>query len=274
MCKPGHNRRGEVATSIALKVLIWAHSCGIACHRLVLKLKILRCGFFECRRRKGLTMKARLVSFTAVVLALLFAASAAHATMQDDVDRALSILQRFEEIPETAIPPAVMRDAKGVAIFTITKAGFVVSGRGGTGVVLARTEKGWSAPSAIGTGGIGVGFQAGVQVSECVIILNTPEAVKAFTQGSNFTLGANLSAAVGPVGRSAEAAVTPYAAVYTYSRSQGIFAGVSLEGAVLATRYEANEEYYNKPVYTADILEGKVTPPAGAQKLLDALTKY
>ena len=154
-------------------------------------------------------MKARLVSFTAVVLALLFAASAAHATMQDDVDRALSILQRFEEIPETAIPPAVMRDAKGVAIFTITKAGFVVSGRGGTGVVLARTENGWSAPSAIGTGGIGVGFQAGVQVSEYVIILNTPEAVKAFTQGSNFTLGANLSAAVGPVGRSAEAAVTP-----------------------------------------------------------------
>ncbi len=219
-------------------------------------------------------MKARLVSFTAVVLALLFAASAAHATMQDDVDRALSILQRFEEIPETAIPPAVMRDAKGVGIFTITKAGFIVSGRGGIGVVLARTEKGWSAPSAIGTGGIGVGFQAGVQVSEYVIILNTPEAVKAFTQGSNFTLGANLSAAVGPVGRSAEAAVTPYAAVYTYSRSQGIFAGVSLEGAVLATRYEANEEYYNKPVYTADILEGKVTPPAGAQKLLDALTKY
>lgn len=219
-------------------------------------------------------MKARLVAVTAVVFALLIVVSAAQATMQDDVDQALAILERFEAIPETAIPPAVMRDAKGVAIFTITKAGFVVSGRGGTGVVLARTESGWSAPSAIGTGGIGVGFQAGVQVSEHVIILNTPEAVKAFTQGSNFTLGANLSVAVGPVGRSAEAAVTPYAAVYTYSRSQGIFAGISLEGAVLATRYEANEEYYNKPVYTADILEGKVTPPAGAQKLIDALGKY
>lgn len=219
-------------------------------------------------------MKARLVAFIAVVCALFFVASAGHAAMQDDVDRALSILERFEAIPETAIPPAVMRDAKGVAIFTITKAGFVVSGRGGTGVVLARTENGWSAPSAIGTGGLGVGFQAGVQVSEHVIILNTLEAVKAFSQGSNFTLGANLSAAVGPVGRSAEAAVTPYAAVYTYSRSQGIFAGLSLEGAVLATRYEANEEYYNKPVYTADILEGKVAPPAGAQKLIEALAKY
>jgi len=219
-------------------------------------------------------MKARLVSCSSIVIALLLVVTAAHAAMQDDVDRALSILERFEAIPETSIPPAVMRDAKGVAIFTITKAGFVLSGRGGTGVVLARTEKGWSAPSAIGTGGIGVGFQAGIEVSEHVIILNTPEAVKAFSQGSNFTLGANLTVAAGPVGRSAEVAVAPYAAVYTYSRSQGIFAGISLEGTVLATRYEANEEYYGKPVYTADLLEGKITPPAGAQKLLDALAKY
>ncbi len=194
--------------------------------------------------------------------------------MQDDVDQALSIIERFGEIPETAIPPAVMRDAKGVAIFAMTKAGFVVSGRGGTGVVLARTPTGWSGPSAIGTGGVGVGFQAGVQVTEHVMILNTPEAIKAFTQGTNFTLGANLSVAVGPVGRSAEAGVAPKAAIYTYSRSQGIFAGVSLEGTAVATRYEANEEFYGKPVYPADILEGKITPPASAQKLLDALAKY
>jgi len=219
-------------------------------------------------------MKARLVSFAVIVFGVLLVASASHAAMQDDVERALNILERFEAIPENAIPPAVLRDAKGVAIFTMTKAGFVVSGRGGTGVVLARTENGWSAPSAIGAGGIGVGFQAGVEVAEHVIILNTPEAVRAFSQGSNFTLGANLSVAVGPVGRSAEAAITPYAAVYTYSRSQGIFAGVSLEGAMLATRYAANEEYYGKPVYAADLLEGKVTAPASAQKLIEALSKY
>lgn len=219
-------------------------------------------------------MKAKLFLFVVAVFALLFLASTTHATMQDDVDQALSIIERFGEIPETAIPPAVMRDAKGVAIFAMTKAGFVVSGRGGTGVVLARTATGWSGPSAIGTGGIGVGFQAGVQVTEHVIILNTPEAIKAFTQGTNFTLGANLSVAVGPVGRSAEAGVAPKAAIYTYSRSQGIFAGVSLEGTAVATRYEANEEFYGKPVYPADILEGKVKPPAGTQKLLDALAKY
>lgn len=220
------------------------------------------------------TMKTKLFSLTAAVFALFFVVPVGHAFVQDDVDRAVSILERFSEIPETAIPPAVMRDAKGVAILAVTKAGFVLSGRGGTGVVVARTESGWTGPSAIGTGGIGVGFQAGVQVSELVIILNTQEAVKAFTQGSNFTLGANLSIAVGPVGRSAEAGIAPYAAIYTYSRSQGIFAGVSLEGTVIATRYDANEEYYGKPVYPADILEGKVTPPAGARKLLEVLAKY
>lgn len=218
-------------------------------------------------------MKARLVSF-AIIFAAVFAASVGYTAMQDDVERATSILQRFEAIPENAIPSAVLRDAKGVAIFTMTKAGFLVSGRGGTGVVLARTENGWSAPSAIGTGGIGVGFQAGLEIAEHVIILNTPEAVRAFSQGSNFTLGANLGVAVGPVGRTAEAAIAPYAAVYTYSRSQGIFAGVSLEGAMLATRYQANEEYYGKPVFAADLLEGKVTPPASAQKLIEALSKY
>jgi lipid-binding SYLF domain-containing protein len=219
-------------------------------------------------------MKFRSIPFLLVLWTLSGAVSAAHADMQEDVDRAVSIIERFSEIPESAIPPAVMRDAKGVAILTVTKAGFVVSGRGGTGVVVARTPKGWSGPSAIGTGGLGVGFQAGVQVSEYVIILNTQEAVNAFAKGSNITLGGNLSAAIGPVGRSAEAAVAPQAAIYTYSRSQGIFAGVSLEGTVIATRYQTNEEYYGKAAFPSDILAGDIKAPAGARKLIDVLAKY
>lgn len=218
-------------------------------------------------------MKANFLFFAGLVT-LLLATSVAHADMQDDVDRAVSIIERFSEIPETAIPPAVLRDAKGVAILTMTKAGFILSGRGGTGVVVARTEKGWSGPSAIGTGGIGVGFQAGLQVSEYVIILNTQEAVNSFAKGNNVTLGGNVSAAIGPIGRSAEAAVAPQAAIYTYSRSQGLFAGVSLEGTVIATRYQQNEEYYGKPAFPSDIFTGDIKPPAGAQKLIDVLSKY
>jgi len=218
-------------------------------------------------------MKGKTLFITAL-FTLCFAASIAQADMQDDVDRAVSIIERFSEIPESVIPPAVLRDAKGVAILTVTKAGFILSGRGGTGVVVARTENGWSGPSAIGTGGLGLGFQAGVQVSEYVIILNTQEAVNAFAKGNNVTLGGNLSAAIGPIGRSAEAAVMPQAAIYTYSRSQGIFAGISLEGTVIATRYQQNEEYYGKAAFPNDIFAGSTKPPARAQKLLDVLAKY
>lgn len=219
-------------------------------------------------------MKTKMLFGLSLVWVLCLSASAAHANLQDDVEQAVSIIERFEEIPESAIPPRVLSDAKGLAILTVTKAGFIVSGRGGTGVVVARTDKGWSGPSAIGTGGLGVGFQAGVQVSEYVIVLNTQEAINAFSKGGNVTLGGNLSAAIGPIGRSAEAGVAPQAAIYTYSRSQGLFAGVSLEGTVIATRYEANEEFYGKPVFPADVLSGDVKPPAGAHKLLEVLSKY
>jgi lipid-binding SYLF domain-containing protein len=194
--------------------------------------------------------------------------------MQADVEQAAAILERFEAIPESAIPPAVMRAATGLAILTVTKAGFIGSVRGGTGVVVARTEKGWSGPSAIGTGGLGAGFQAGVEVSEFVIVLNTPAAVDAFAKGGNVTLGGNLGVAVGPVGRSAEAGVAVGAAMYTYSRSQGLFAGVSLEGTVVGTRVGLNSAYYGKPVAASEILDGSVQPPARAQALLSVLAKY
>jgi lipid-binding SYLF domain-containing protein len=194
--------------------------------------------------------------------------------MQADVDQAAAIIERFEAIPEKGIPPAVMRAARGVAILTVTKAGFIGSARGGTGVVVARTEKGWSGPSAIGTGGLGVGFQAGVEITEFVIVLNTPAAVDAFAKQGNVTLGGNLSVAAGPVGRAAEASVSLQSAVYTYSRTQGLFAGVSLEGTGVGTRDDVNAGYYGRSVTAAEILAGKVQEPAGAQKLRAVLSKY
>ena len=194
--------------------------------------------------------------------------------MQDDIDQATSILNSFQKIPERSIPYTILKTAKGLAIITITKAGFIVSGRGGTGVVLARGEGGWSGPSAIGTGGIGVGFQAGAQTSELIIVLNTPKAVQAFSKQGNVSLGADLSVAAGPVGRDVAADMLPQAAVYTYSRSQGLFAGISLEGTVIATRDDTNAAYYGRTVKAEDILAGRVKPPSGAQKLLEVLSNY
>ena len=219
-------------------------------------------------------MRGSILSMGAILLTACLFAAAAHADMQDDINQAVSVLERFQEIPESAIPEVIMREARGLAILTLTKAGFVFSGRGGSGIVVARTDKGWSGPSAIGAGGMGFGFQAGAQVSELVIVLNTPDAVVAFAKGGNVTLGGAMSLATGPVGRDLEGSMALGAVMYTYSRSQGLYAGVSLEGTVVYTRDEANAEFYGKPVQAKEILSGSVAPPAGAQKLLKFLSKY
>ncbi len=210
-----------------------------------------------------------LILMTTLGSSLTFAAG-----MQEDVNQATTIMERFQQLPEQSIPPQVLRDAKGLAILTVLKAGFVVSGRGGTGVVEARTKQGWSGPSAIGTGGAGFGPQIGAEVTEFVFVLNTDAAVQAFSRGGNVELGADLSVAAGPIGRSVEAGVTPMAAVYTYSRSQGLFAGASLEGTVIMARDEANDQYYGRPVTPEEILSGKVAAPAGAKTLRTVLAKY
>ncbi len=215
----------------------------------------------------------RSLASIAMLAAILEGVSSPVEAFQDDVNQAATIIERFQEIPESSIPQAVLRDAKGLAILTVIKAGFVFSGRGGSGVVVARTRKGWSGPSAIGTGGAGFGLQIGAQVTEFVIVLNTDAAVQAFSRGGNVTIGADVSAAAGPVGRTMEASVMPTAAVYTYSRSQGLFAGVSLEGTVIAARDGANAKYYGKRVSPSDILSGKVKPPPGAKRLLNVLRK-
>jgi SH3 domain-containing YSC84-like protein 1 len=194
--------------------------------------------------------------------------------LQDDVNQAATIIERFQAVPEKGIPQTVLKDARGVAILTVIKVGFGVSGRGGAGVVVARTAKGWSGPSGIGTGGAGFGLQIGAEVTEFVIILNTDAAVKAFAQDANVQLGGGLSVAAGPIGRNVEAGLLPVAAVYTYSRSQGLFAGISLEGTIIGTRNDTNAAYYGRAVSPGDILSGKVTPPARAERLRKVLAKY
>src|ERR671922_271851 len=207
-----------------------------------------------------------------LVFSVILGASPVYADMQDDVDQAATIIERFQAVPEKAIPQAVLKDARGLAIMTVIKAGFGISGRGGKGVVVARTKSGWSGPSAIGTGGAGFGFQIGAKVTEFVMILNTDAAVQAFSRDVNVTLGGDLSVAAGPIGRTAAAAITPVAAIYTYSRSQGLFAGISLQGAIIGTRNDTNAEYYGRRVTPEEILSGKVSPPPGATRLVQVLT--
>ena len=192
-------------------------------------------------------------------------------TEQEIVNADAGIIREFRHMPEQSIPATVLSHARGLAILKVLKVGFGVSGKGGEGVVVARTGDGWSGPSFIGTGGAGVGFQIGAEVTDFVFVLNNEDAVRAFSHGGNVKIGADASAAAGPVGRHAEADVMPVAAIYTYSRTKGLFAGVSLQGAVIVTQEDANRRYYGRPVTPAQILNGKVSPPAGAARLISAL---
>jgi SH3 domain-containing YSC84-like protein 1 len=204
---------------------------------------------------------------------LIFSLSlvAASATDQDTVDRSALTIREFRHMPEKGIPSRILSRARGLAVISVVKAGFIFSGKAGEGVVVARTGHGWSGPSFISTGGAGFGPQIGAEVTDFVILLNNERAVRAFAKGGNVTLGADASVAAGPVGRAAEADVTPRAAIYTYSKSKGLFIGASLEGAVIATRSGANAHYYGRPVTAYDILHGRVAPPAGVASLRAAL---
>ena len=208
-----------------------------------------------------------------LILCSLALATAGAMTPQEIVNQSAGIIRDFRHMPEQSIPETVLSEARGLAIIRVLKVGFGISGKGGQGVVVARTGNGWSGPSFIGTGGAGFGFQIGAQVTDFVIVLNTRDAVRAFSREGNVTIGADASAAAGPVGRDAQAGVTPTAALYTYSRSKGLFAGVSLEGAIIATQKDANREYYGRRVSARAILRGRVAPPGRAARLLDVLNR-
>lgn len=132
-----------------------------------------------------------------------------------------------------------------------------------------------SAPSAIGTVGGGFGGQIGFELTDFVFILNDSAAVKTFAQVGSITLGGNVSLAAGPVGRNAEAAgaasLKSVAGIFSYSKTKGLFAGVSLEGSVLIERRDANEKMYNRRVTARALLEGSVPVPSDAEPLMRVL---
>ncbi|KAI9894408.1 MAG: hypothetical protein M1814_003165 [Vezdaea aestivalis] len=178
--------------------------------------------------------------------------------------------------PDKVIPPSILENAKGLAIFTVLKFGFLGSVRGGSGLVIARLGDGtWSAPSAIGTVGGGFGGQIGFELTDFVFILNDAAAVRTFAQAGSVTLGGNVSIAAGPVGRNAEAAgaasLKGVSGVFAYSKTKGLFAGVSLEGSGLIERKDANEKLYGRRVTARELLGGNMPPPPAADMLLRVL---
>lgn len=202
-------------------------------------------------------------------------------SMQEEMYKATNTLRTFSKIgrlkPEQSIPEVVLQGAKGLAIFTVAKVGMVLTYKLGTGLIIARREDGnWSPPAAIGSCGLGWGLQVGGELIDFIVVLRSNKAVKAFSSRLHLSVGAGISASVGPLGRLAEADLRVgnggAASCYTYSSCQGAFVGVSFEGNIVGARLDANARFYGDTYLTPeDILFGTVPVPRAAAPLYGAL---
>jgi lipid-binding SYLF domain-containing protein len=198
----------------------------------------------------------------------------------EKVNDAIAVIQEMVEIPEEGIPEALLSKAYGIAIIPkVIKAAWVVGGRFGKGVILVRNERGqWGNPCFIRIAGGSVGWQIGVQSADIILVFKRRKSIESITEGK-ITLGADAGIAAGPVGRRAEIStdIGLEAEIYSYSKSRGLFAGVSLEGSAIQIDEDANAHFYDRDYLSAhDILFGgkRLDVPAVAQKLIGILTDY
>lgn len=164
------------------------------------------------------------------------------------------------------IPPEVIRNARGLAIFTVMRTGFHWSGAGGSGVVISRLPNGhWSAPSGILIHTLGWGLMAGADIYDCVCVINNEKGMEGFTR-VRCTLGGEVSAAVGPLGggQQFESDLAHPSPVWTYMKSKGLYVGAQVDGTIIVERKSENERFYGQEgVKNTQILAGEVQPPSG-----------
>ncbi len=211
-----------------------------------------------------------------LVATTLWADSGARSADLERLQSASTILSQIMGAPDSKIPDGIISGAKCIAIVPSNlKIGFIFGANYGKGVATCRTPNGWSAPVFFRMTGGSFGFQAGGQASDLVLIIRTDDGMQHLLQ-SKFKLGADASASAGPVGRDAQAAtdLTMRAQVLTYSRSRGLFLGVSLAGAVIRQDAGDTQAFYGRNYTFYSVLSGEVTPPPDSRLLLKTVEQY
>jgi SH3 domain-containing YSC84-like protein 1 len=202
--------------------------------------------------------------------------SAKESKAADRAQAAAQVLDEIQGAPDKGIPQEVLGSAECVAVVpSLLKGGFIVGARYGRGLASCRTAKGWSAPAFFTVQGGSVGFQIGGQAVDLVMLIMNSDGMKHLLS-SKFSLGADASVAAGPVGRHAEGNTDwkMRAEVLTYSRARGIFAGVSLNGAVVKQDKDSTREFYGRMVPFRTSLTGDIEAPAAANTFLTTLAKW
>ncbi len=237
----------------------------------------------------------RAIRWAALPLAVLFVLAPAQArpvigSRQADPGQAADQIKKIEDATralnemmkesDKSIPTSLIKDCAGIAILPdVVRAGLVIGGRHGRGVVLVRTPNGgWSDPAFIEITGGSIGWQAGVQSADIVLVFRTARSVENVGEGK-FTLGADIGVAAGPLGRSAEASTDAQlkAEILSYSRSRGLYAGLTVQGSSIREDRKANRNFYGAEVSPKAIFSGRApaapAAAAGLKKALDELAK-
>jgi lipid-binding SYLF domain-containing protein len=215
----------------------------------------------------------------ATTLVLLVTLTAVASDREDDVNRTDKAAQVFKEImnaPDQGIPRDLLESAKCIAIIPgDVKFAFIFGGNYGRGLATCRTGHGWSAPMFLAIDGGSVGYQIGGSSTDIVMLFMNDRALQSLLS-DKFKLGADASVAAGPVGRTASANtdIKLKAEILSYSRAKGVFAGVSLDGAVVQADKSGDEAIYGHDVNRHEILDGKVAVPASARPLLHEIGEY
>ena len=195
--------------------------------------------------------------------------------VSERVEAAAQVLNDIQAAPDKGIPQEVLGSAECVAVVpSMLKGGFIVGAKYGRGLASCRTEKGWSAPAFFVVTGGSVGFQIGGQAVDLVMLIMNKDGMKHLLS-SEFALGADASVAAGPVGRHAEGNTDwkMRAEVLTYSRARGLFAGVTVNGAVINQDKDATRELFGRMVPFKTILTGAVPTPEPGEPFVAAVRK-
>jgi lipid-binding SYLF domain-containing protein len=222
----------------------------------------------------------RILTLLIATLSLALGSFAAQASSSTDqrLDESRRVFETFSNLTEQAIPSWLLERAYGVVVIPrVIKGALIIGGRGGKGVMAVRNPDGsWSNPVFVTLAGANVGFQWGVQSTDLVLVLMSRKSVEGIA-GGKVALGADASVAAGPIGRSATAATdaTLKAQVLAYARSEGIFAGVALDGSVISIDDRSNASAYGvSDILASQILENKVAnPPATARAFSESLAR-
>ncbi|MCK4905036.1 lipid-binding SYLF domain-containing protein [bacterium] len=193
------------------------------------------------------------------------------------IERAQKYLGDIMEAPDTSIPQSIMENCHGIIILRQYKAGFIFGVKGGQGIVLVKDEttNEWSPPAFVKTGEGSFGLQIGGQSIDSIFLIMNKDGMEMLNK-TKFKIGLDASAAIGPIGRNAEAKVGPGTAILVYSRAKGLYAGASFEGGLLLNDDTANRKFYDvKDITIQDILfDNKANMPKEAKPLINLLNDY